>query len=327
MLDYVRLKSVVEKYNSFVITTHVNPDADAIGSEMALYYLLQKLGKKVSIFNHSKTPYYLEFLDTNRAIRKYNPEDHDEIINESEVIFFLDLNQLDRVRSLRNILSNNSKIKICIDHHQNPEDVFDYQFIDTEYSATGEIIYNFIKETGIIDLDFKIAESLYAAIATDTGSFRFPRTTPKVHRIAAELLEIGVDPTDVHDKIYDQSRPSKIKLLGRAINSMKIDDSQKIAYMIVTQNDMNETGADESEVDGFVNYCLSIENIQIGLLFFELKNGLKISFRSKRDIPINKLAEELGGGGHQNAAGARLFDVKLDDYITRVIDSAKNYLE
>lgn len=326
MIDFKLLEEIIRSNNSFVLTTHVNPDADAIGSEMALYYILKKMDKNASIINHSKTPYYLQFLDPDSFIKKYNSSDHDKIIDESDVIIFLDLNQANRVRSLEPKIREMDKLKICIDHHQQPEDFVQHIFIDTDYSATSEIIYDLVKKTNLVEFDYKIAESVYAGIMTDTGSFRFQRTSPKIHRIAAELLELGVDPIDIYDKIYDQSRQSKMKLLGRAINSMEIDASGKIAYMVVTQKDMKETDADESEVDGFVNYCMSIQNIQIGLLFFELKNGLKVSFRSKWDIPINKLAEEYGGGGHVNAAGTRLLNVEFKDYMEKIIQSARKLL-
>ena len=326
MLDFAKLKLVIEENNSFVLTTHVNPDADAIGSEIAFSILLKKLGKEVLIVNHSDIPYYLEFLDQDKIIRKYDPARDDEDINKAGAIIFLDLNQLDRVRSLQTILGQNDQTKVCIDHHQNPENFVDYSFIDTDYSATGHIIYNFIKQTGIVELDLELALPIYAAIVTDTGSFRFERTTPEVHRIAAELLELGVNPTKIYDKIYDRNRSSKLVLLGEAISSIRLDETKQIAYMKITQEALTNSGAEESEVDGFVNYCLSINNVQIGLLFFELKNGVKVSFRSKGEIPVNQLAEKFKGGGHRNAAGARLFDVDLDTIIKEVLSEAKNYL-
>lgn len=326
MLDFVKLKSVIEKNNSFVLTTHVNPDADAIGSEIAFSILLKKLGKEVLIVNHSKIPYYLEFLDPQKIIRKYDASRDDHEINKADAIIFLDLNQLDRVRSLQTILGQSDKTKVCIDHHQNPKDFINYSFIDTDYSATGHIIYDFIKQTGILELDLELALPLYAAIMTDTGSFRFERTTADVHRIAAELLGLGVNPTEIYDKIYDRNRSSKLILLGEAISSIQLDDTKQIAYMTITQETLTNSGAEESEVDGFVNYCLSIENVQIGLLFFELKNGVKVSFRSKGEIPVSQLAEQFKGGGHRNAAGARLFDVNLDTITKEVLSEAKNYL-
>jgi len=160
---------------------------------------------------------------------------------------------------------------------------------------------------------------------TDTGSFRFDRTTADVHRIIADLLEIGADPVYIYDMIYDQSHYSKIKLLGRALNSIKIL-KHSLAYMIISIKDTEETGSVEADVDGFVNYCLSIENIVIGILFYELKDGFKVSFRSKGSIPVNLLAKEFGGGGHTNASGARFYHANLNDNIEKILSSAEKYL-
>jgi len=327
MIDFQKLKEIFTGYNSFLVTTHVNPDADAIGSQLAISKILAKLGKKVYAINHSPNPYYLEFLDDEKILQRYDASIHDEIIKGCEVIIIADLNHVNRTVKMEKAIRNSKALKICIDHHQNPENFFDFKFCSTDYSATGEILFDFVKETGVCQLDYPIALNLYAAIMTDTGSFRFERTTPKVHRNMAELLEVGVSPVYVYDKIYDQSRFCKIKLLGESLAGIKMNESKKLSWMVITKEMIDRTCADEAEVDGFVNFCLSIENIQIGILFFELKDGIKISFRSKGDINVNKLASEYNGGGHINASGARLFNASLDETITKVLASAEKYLK
>jgi len=326
-MDYTQLKEIILNNNSFVITSHVNPDADAIGSELALYYVLKKLGKTVSVINHSATPYNLMFLDKDRATEKFDYDKHNEILQNTDVLFALDLNQSNRLVKMEKSFLESSAIKVCIDHHQDKGTFADYFYIDTETSATGELIYDFIVQTKIVDLDYDMALQIYAAIMTDTGAFRYDRTTPKVHRLIADLLELGVNPNYVFDQIYDQSKYSKIKLMGLALASIVIDSTGKIANMTITKKMLDETGALESEVDGFVNFCLAIEKVRIGLLFFELKDGMKVSFRSKGKIPVNKLAAEFNGGGHTNAAGTRLFNVELEDTKKKVIDAAKKYLK
>jgi phosphoesterase RecJ-like protein len=200
-------------------------------------------------------------------------------------------------------------------------------FGNVEYSATGEILYDFIEKTKIVEIDYSIAMPLYAAIMTDTGSFRFDRTAPRIHRIVARLLGKGVDPSFVYSSIFEKGNFSRIKLLGRALNSMTLDSSEKISFMILKREDLKETGAVDADVEGFVNFCLTINNVQIGLLFYELKDGVKISFRSKGDIPVNELAAEFGGGGHLNAAGTRLFNVDLNEYIEKVVFAAQKFIE
>ena len=230
-MDFKLLKKIIEDNDSFLLTTHVNPDADAIGSEIAMYEVLKKLNKKISIINHSETPYYLQFLDSENIIRKFNPDTDKKYFEEADVLIALDFNRLNRLASMANTFSESNKIKIRIDHHQDSEDFVDHFFDDKNSSATGHILYNFITQSNIVELDHKIAYPLYAAIMTDTGSFRFERTNAELHRVIANLLDTGVDPVEVYDKIYDQSKPGKLRLLGRALDSIKLIGNDKIAYM------------------------------------------------------------------------------------------------
>lgn len=327
MNTFTELKKIITENNSFLLSTHVNPDADAIGSELAFYYLLKKLGKEARIVNHSATPYNLEFMDDEKIIEKFDTNNHEQIFDQTDVFVLLDLNQASRVVKMESGLRKFDGIKICIDHHQEPEEFFDYIFGGIEYSATGEIIFDFIKESGLIDIDLKIASQIYAAVMTDTGSFRFERTSPKVHLMAAHLLEKGVVPKDIYDKIYDQFKFGRIKLLGEALSTISMDKTGRIAYMVVTINMLTQNNASEADVDGFVNYCLSIQNVEMGILFYELKDGIKISFRSKGDINVSKLAKEFNGGGHINASGARLFNVGVNETISDVLKKAKLFLK
>jgi phosphoesterase RecJ-like protein len=327
MPDFFQLKKIISENNSFLLTTHVNPDADAIGSEIALYNILKKLGKKVYIINHSITPYNLLFLDPDNKIENYSEEKHIPVFDEADVLVALDFNRSERIVRMTDAFIKSKKIKICIDHHQEPENFCDYYFIDPLYSATGEIIYDFVKKTGIVELDYSIAKPVYAAIMTDTGSFRFERTTPGLHRIVAELLELKVNPNEVYDSIYDQSKFSKIRLLGKTLDSMQLyGKNNEVAYMVLYQDAFKMLGAYESDTDSFVNYALSVENVKIGMLFIELKEGFKVSFRSKGTIPVNKLAAEFGGGGHINAAGLRIPGGILTDYIPVLLQKAEDYI-
>lgn len=326
MKDFSSLKKIIDEHNTFLLSTHVNPDADALGSELALYLILKKLEKKVRVINHSSTPYNLEFLDEQNVLEKFDETIHAKIFEQTEVFILLDLNQAKRIVKMEKAFQNFKGLKICIDHHQDTENVFDHFFGGTEYSATSEILYDFIEDTNIVELDSAMALQLYAGIMTDTGSFRFDRTSPRIHRIIAELLENGVNPTLVYDKIYDQFKFGRVKLLGYALSTMQLDSTQQIAYMIVKRDLLKQTGATEADIDGFVNYCLTIQGIKIGILFYELNDGIKISFRSKGNIPVSKLAKEFNGGGHTNASGIRLFNTTIDDVIEKIIMAAQRYL-
>ncbi len=326
-MDFTTLSKIFEENADFIITCHVNPDADAIGSELALFDVLSQKGKNVHIINYSKTPYNLEFLDSSNVIEKYDSAVHDKLITVADVIILLDLNQLSRTVKMENVIRNSESIKVCIDHHTEPENISEFMIVDNNYSSTGEIIYDFIDESGIVSFNYNIALQLYAAIMTDTGSFRFERTTPELHRKVAVLLEQGVSPYQVYDSIYAQFNLSRNKLLGYALASLELSKSGKVAYMTITLEMLKKTGATESDVDGFVNYCLEIKGVKIGMLFFELNDGVKVSFRSKLDVPVNKLAEKFNGGGHFNASGTRLFNVQLKEIQNEIIQSAEQLLE
>lgn len=326
MNQFNRLQKVIEDNNNFLITSHVNPDADAICSELALYMILKKLGKQARIVNHSYTPYNLEFLDEGKVIERYDESIHENIFNDADVMMILDLNQANRIVRMEYGLRSFLKTKICIDHHQDPENFFDLLVGGTEYSATGEVLYDFINSTEIVNLDYSIAYQIYTAIMTDTGSFRFERTSPKIHRIIAELLEYGINPTEIYNRVYDQFHFSRVKLLGEALNSIELDSTKKIAIMTLPNEVQKKHKAVEADVDGFVNYCLSIQSVIIGILMYELKDGVKVSFRSKGSIPVNMLASEFGGGGHSNASGARFFNVSINEIKNQIITAAQKYI-
>ncbi len=326
MNNFILLKELIDKHNSFLLSTHVNPDADALGSELAFYHILKQNGKKIRVINHSATPYNLAFLDQDNIVEKYDESVHKNVFEETEVFILLDLNQSSRIVKMENSFREFKGLKICIDHHQEPENVFDYIFGNSGYSSTSEIIYNFIEQTGIVDLDYKIAYQIYAGIMTDTGSFRFERTTPRIHKIIAALLEKGVDPVEVYDKIFNQFEFGRVKLLGEALNSVQVDSTKQIAYMILKLEALIKTGTSEADIDGFVNYCLTIKDVKIGILFYELKDGIKISFRSKGNIPVNKLASKYGGGGHINASGIRMFNTTVEQVKDEIIAAAQSYL-
>ncbi len=326
MSEFNTFFELVEQQNSFVITTHINPDGDAIGSELALARYLKNIGKQVTIINHSYTPEYLKFmLKTDDEIEIFKQEYHAETIKQTNVIIVLDLNQLKRTGDLENYIKNSFAKKVFIDHHEFPESFADVEILNIEKSSTGELIYDILTETGF-EIIYDIALPIYVAILTDTGSFKYDRTTPKVHRIVAELLETGIDTKTVYREVYDQGTANRIQLLGRALSSLTLFGNDKASYMKVSQTDIKETGTTEEDVEGFVNYNLTIKGVEVGIFFFELDNGVKASFRSVSKVPVNKLAKEFGGGGHFHAAGARFNDYNLEEVITHVIKTTEKYI-
>jgi len=326
MINFDELFEIFNTNSTFLITSHVNPDADAIGSELAIAGILEQLGKKNYIINTSSTPYNLQFLDRNNSIAKFDKESHKDIFQTIDVAIFLDLNSLNRTARMENYFREFDGKKVCIDHHTNPKDFTDLSIIDETKSSTGEIIFDFISAIEKLKLTKDIALAIYSAIMTDTGSFRFSKTTPELHKKVSLLLEFELLPEKIFDQIYAQYEFSRIKLLGEALHTIAISDSGKISYMVVTQDIVKTANGIESDVDGFVNFALTTKDVKIGILFFELKDGVKISFRSKNDIPVNTLAEKFNGGGHVNASGTRLYNVKLAEVLPKVLEEADKLL-
>jgi bifunctional oligoribonuclease and PAP phosphatase NrnA len=320
-----QFKEIFASKKTFVLTTHINPDGDGLGSEVALALYLTAKGKSVSVINQSETPAYYTFMKSLFPIATFSDEKHAGIIRDSEVIIALDTNSPSRFSALKDSVLQSRALKICIDHHPDLEAFADLYLIDEQATATGEIIFRLLKHLDENFLTPPIAEALYAAIMTDTGSFRFPKTDPETHRIAAELLEHGADPTKIYQEIFEEGPANKLKLLGRALNTLSVLHHGAVATMILQQKDFSETLTSEEDTDNMINFAMSIGGVKVGLMFIELAKGVKVSFRSKGNIPINKLAKEFGGNGHMNAAGARIYDSTLDDVVKRVAERSGTY--
>lgn len=327
MIDNFALLTFLKTHSRFIITSHVNPDPDAIGSEIAISGILKQLGKEFFIINTSITPYNIKFIDNDNLVEYYNEEKHAKLFENCDAAIVLDLNHLNRTVRLEKKLRNFQGDIVCIDHHTDPELFVKYNFIDQTKSSTGEIIFDLISSTRELSFNKNIATAIYSAIMTDTGSFRFSKTTPELHRKVASLLEYNLSTEKIYDQIYSQFEFSRIKLLGESLHSISISDSGEVSYMIVTQESVKLSGGIESDVDGFVNFALSTKGVKIGILFFELKDGVKISFRSKENIPVNKLAQQFGGGGHLNASGTRLYNTKIMEIVPKVLIAAENLLK
>jgi phosphoesterase RecJ-like protein len=326
--EFEQFRSILTGSTNIVLTTHLNPDADGLGCELALRSYLKSIGKQVSIINYSETPDNLHFLDQHGVVLLFDAEKHSNLIKSADLICVLDTNHPDRLATLKPFVLESKSKKVCIDHHLEPGAFADLYILDEASTATGEILYKLITFLDAKAVTNEIAEHLYAAIMTDTGSFRYPKTDPEIHRIIAHLIEAGADPTSIYQSIYDQNTPERLRLLGETLAGMKTEYSGKVVYMTITRQMFTETKTSEADTDAFITYTLSVEGAQIGLMFTELENGVvKISFRSKLDIWINKLASEFGGNGHQHAAGARVHNADLADVVQTVLAKAKQYIQ
>jgi bifunctional oligoribonuclease and PAP phosphatase NrnA len=324
--EFDACRELFDTKQRIVLSTHVNPDPDAIGSEIALAVYLRSRGKEVAILNHSATPANCLFLDRQQSIKLFDPAVHADIIANADLIVVLDANQPDRIQSLRPFVDQSTATKICVDHHLERQAFADVYVVDEEAAATGEILFNLLLYCDPSSISEEIATALYAAIMTDTGSFRFPKTDAVLHRIIAELIERGADPVSIFHKTYEQGTAQRLRLLGNVLSTLEVAHDGKVASVFVTRAMFQNTGTTEEDTENFVTYALTIAGVEIGLMFTELTDGIKISFRSRSDIAVNTLAQEYGGNGHKNAAGARTNERELDKVIRAVLERSKAYL-
>ncbi len=318
---------LIKNNQNFVITSHVNPDGDSIGSELALYYYLRNLGKNVRVINYSQTPANYKFLDKS-IIEFYEADRHDKPMQDADVIFILDTNDYSRVKTMAKQIRESNAKKVCIDHHLGfSRNGFDYYYSDTDSPSTGEILYKILMHDGDKNIDKDIADALYTAVMTDTGSFRFPRTDSETHTITANLIEKGADPVSIYDEVYDKSSFGRLKLLSIFLDNSVLINDGKLIYSIIHRSDFERTGTNEFDTEGFSHQLLSLGTVQIGIIFTVGKKGTKVSFRSKGDIFVNELAKKFGGGGHQNAAGAFIEGKKIGDLLEPVLLAAGKYVK
>jgi phosphoesterase RecJ-like protein len=324
------IEAVVPLFNNhqkFVLTTHVNPDGDGLGSEIALAEQLIAQRKQVAVINHSTTPDFYLFLDPKKRIMKFDEIRDTPTIANADVIVVMDTNHPNRLRTMELHVLESNAVKICIDHHLEPAPFAQHYIIDDDATSTGELTYELLVRLNGKNLSPVVATALYCAIMTDTGSFRYPRVDPEIFRICTHLIECGADPVGIYSEVYEQWTPGRMELLGEALASLHMMCDGKLAYITITQEILKKTGTKEVDTDNFTTYPMSVKGVAVGILFLELSNGVKISFRSKGEIPINELAKEFGGNGHKNAAGARLYNVRLQDTIERVLQAAGKYIQ
>jgi bifunctional oligoribonuclease and PAP phosphatase NrnA len=310
--DIQALKQLLATPKKISIIPHRGPDGDAMGSTLALYHFLKKLNHEATVIAPNDFPDFLAWLPGSDTVKIFEKEKETctQILNNSDLIFTLDFNAFHRVgQEMEPVLAQQKAIFVMIDHHQKPDDYATYMYSDINFGSTCEMIYNFIsfldqKQT----IDTTIGTCIYTGILTDSGSFKFPNTTGDTHRIVASLIDLGVENTQIPNLLFDNSSYSRLQLLGRALQNMKIIAHHRTSYTSLTQDELDFFEFVKGDTEGIVNYGLSIKGIQLTAIFIENKDEgiIKISFRSQGDIDVNQFARDhFNGGGHRNAAGGR----------------------
>lgn len=308
MTETAVLKEFLAHSKKIVITTHANPDADALGSSLGLYHFLKKEGHEVQVIVPNSYPDFLEWMPGNEMVLNYEETrtQSDEILERADLLFCLDFSGFSRIKLMREKAESLTCKIGLIDHHLNPEIVPDFNFWNDSAAATAELVYDLILDFSARDeITVDIAEALYAGIMTDTGSFKHSSTTSKIHRAVADLIDLGADVTKVSRLIYDTNSIDRLRFMGHALaERLKVDAKARVAYFVIEEDDFNSFKLKQGDTEGLVNYALSINGIVVAAIIIQRGSEIKMSFRSIGDFAVNKFAEEyFGGGGHKNAAG------------------------
>jgi phosphoesterase RecJ-like protein len=309
--DIQKVAQLLAAPKKIAIIPHRSPDGDAMGSTLALYHFFQKNGHESVVISPNDFPEFLAWMPASESVLVYENDraKTTKILQEAELVFTLDFNALHRTGEMEKVLHQLKVPFVMIDHHQSPDSYATVTYSDTQFGSTCEMVYNFISFLGAQNqIDQTIATCIYTGILTDSGSFRFPKTTGNTHRIVAELIDLGVDNTQIPALLFDNNSYESRQLLGRALNNLVVFPEYKAAYTSLTQAELDEFKYVKGDTEGIVNYGLSIKGIQLAAIFIEHKeeNIIKISLRSQGSIDVNQLAREhFNGGGHINAAGGK----------------------
>lgn len=316
--DIQYIQELLATPKKIAIIPHRSPDGDAMGSTLGLYHFLTKLNHEPIVIAPNDFPDFLAWLPASKKVLIYENDKPTatKILNESEIIFTLDFNALGRTGEMENVLNKLTVPMVMIDHHQLPDSYASVTYSDTSFGSTCEMVYNFI---GFLNrkslIDKTIATCLYTGIMTDSGQFRYPKTTGTTHRIVAEFIDLGVNNSEIPTLIFDNNSYERLQLLGRALQNMKVLFDKKTAYISLSQKELDEFNYVKGDTEGIVNYGLTIKGIIFAAIFIEHnpetsgEKIIKISFRSQGDFDVNQFAREhFSGGGHINAAGGKSYD-------------------
>lgn len=313
--DVAFLTDFLKTPKQIAIIPHRNPDGDALGSCLGLYHVLKQLNHTVKVVSPNEFPEFISWLPEADKVLVFekNFDDCKTFLQGSDLVFTLDFNALHRAGDqMGSYLEKLRKPFVMIDHHQMPDDYAKITVSDTSFGSTCELLYRFLEQLNLQQyINTDAATCIYTGIVTDSGSFKFTKTTGDTHRIVARLIDLGVDNPKVHFSLFNTSSYNQLQLLGRALQQLKVMPNHSTAYTFLTQQDLDEFQYQKGDTEGIVNYGLSIKGINLAAIFIENKEEgiIKISFRSEGDFDVNEFARSyFNGGGHINAAGGKSFD-------------------
>lgn len=309
---------VILGFNKIALTYHVSPDGDALGSVLALLQALRKYGKEAYVISKDLVADNLGFLPCTEEIdiEMLKPTE------DTECVIVLDCGNYERICA---DLDGYKGTIINIDHHLSNDKYGIYNYVDTDASATAEIVYLILKELNI-QIDENIGMCLYTALVTDTGSFRHSNTTKRTHEIASELVSINFNHSQVHSNLFDNKSYTKVKLLGTVISNMELLCNNKVALMMVTEEIVKSCNAENDDSSDIVSTGLQIKGVEVSIVLKESQKGIKVSLRAKNDIDVRRIAECFGGGGHTKAAGALFKDSDINSAKMQILKELEKEL-
>ena len=311
MKDLNEIFPLLTKPKNIAITFHQKPDADAMGSGLALYNFLIQFDHKVTVVSPTNWPAFLSWMPGAKNVIDFEMQNEKAVdaLKKAEWLFCLDFNVLSRTKNMEPIIESLNCTKILIDHHQHPQTAFfDYGLSDTKKSSTAEMIFDFVVNSGHSEkINKEVAECLYAGVMTDTGSFRFNSTSADVHRMVAKLKESGLDHSQIHENLFDNFLEGRFRFFGNTLlNRMEIFYEYNTALIAIPQKDLIKFNVKTGDTEGLVNFPLSIKGIKLAAVIIDRGDERKSSFRSKGGFDVNTFARKyFNGGGHFNAAGGK----------------------
>jgi len=320
-LDWATLLGVLRDAQSFVLTSHVRPDCDALGSELGLLGILEAIGKDVRIVNAQATPANLKWIDPDRRLESLAEGVKKEDLVGRDVLVVLDTSAWAQLGAMGDVAKAMREKVLVIDHHVSEDDLSDRWFKDTSAEATARIVY----EIGLrlkVPLTERIATPLYAGLSTDTGGFRFPNVSGESFRVAARLVDAHANPTAIYRELFEQDSLARLHLVGRTLAGAQASHGGRVIVSTVRQSNIKEVQAQPADTEDLVNLTLAVKGTEVAVILIEQPDGrIKTSFRSRCQVDCNALAARFGGGGHKAAAGAILpgpFDAARDQVLAAV---------
>ena len=302
----VQSRRFIDNANKILLTGHISPDGDSLGATLGLYHLLKQLGKDVTVMVPDRYPSFFNWMPgiDKVFIMEENKTEAVKIIKESDVIFCIDYNTLDRVNGMKPLIEQSKAKKVMIDHHLDPNINCDVVISHPEISSASELVFRFMCRMGFYqEVSLESAECIYTGMMTDTGGFTYNSNNPEIYIIIKALLEKGVDKDAIYNKVFHTYSEDRLRLLGYCLNKMEIIPECNAAIIVLTQEELHRFNYKVGDTEGIVNMPLQIENVNKSVLVREDKTQIKLSFRSQGDVAVNIMAEQFGGGGHKNAAG------------------------